>query len=156
MTSRRTITRRKAMATAAGGLAAISAIPVPAFARLEGPTLDEEIEAFAKGATPRSAGLSLGIEDVVEDGYNVPVTIDLDHSPLGGVRLEEFVLLAPENPRIQVALCGFSRLSGSPRVETRVRLAKSQTVTALARLSDGTVLRADRAVTVIVGGCDIP
>ncbi|WP_169833622.1 thiosulfate oxidation carrier complex protein SoxZ [Methylobrevis pamukkalensis] len=129
--------------------------PGPAAARIEGPTLEEEIAGFAGDAAVQRQGLALRVEALVEDGYNVPVEIALDGSLAGGVRLAQILLLAPDNPRVRTASFTFSAFTGVPRVETRVRLARSQTITALARLSDGRVLRADREVAVTVGGCDV-
>jgi sulfur-oxidizing protein SoxY len=64
-------------------------------------------------------------------------------------------LLSTLNPRAEVATFRFTLLSGKARVTSRMRLAKSQDVVAIAELSDGTFLIGMRAVTVKVGGCGI-
>ena len=51
-------------------------------------------------------------------------------------------LLSTANPRARVATFRFTLLSGKARVTSRMRLAKTQEVVAVAELSDGTFLMA--------------
>jgi sulfur-oxidizing protein SoxY len=64
-------------------------------------------------------------------------------------------LLSTANPRAAVATFRFTLLSGKARVTSRMRLAKTQDVVAIAELSDGTFLMGTRRVDVKVGGCGI-
>ena len=64
-------------------------------------------------------------------------------------------LLSTANPRAAVATFRFTLLSGKARVTSRMRLAKTQDVVAVAELSDGTFLMGTRKVDVKVGGCGI-
>ncbi|MBH0237562.1 thiosulfate oxidation carrier protein SoxY [Methylobrevis albus] len=149
----RPMSRRETLALGATA-AAFAAWPAPARARIEGPTLAEEIAAFAGAATPQEGSLVLEVEPAVEDGYNVPVRLAVEQSFGDGRFVTAMVLLAPENPLVRVATFHFTRLSGAADVTTRIRVARDQTLTALAKLSDGTVLTASRPIAVTVGGCD--
>ena len=64
-------------------------------------------------------------------------------------------LLSTANPRAAVATFRFTLLSGKARVTSRMRLAKTQDVVAVAELSDGRILLTRRKVDVKVGGCGI-
>ena len=71
----------------------------------------------------------------------------------GDDRVESIMLLGEENPNPIVATFHFSALSGAALVSTRVRLAASQKVIAVARMADGSVWRDERDVDVAIGGC---
>lgn len=140
------ITRR---AMVAGGLVLAVA---PARAALPGELAAAEA-AFARGVVPVPGPLRIEIPEAVENGAAVPVTLVADSPMTAANHVEAITLLAPDNPLVGVVTCHFTPMSGLARATTRVRLARSQTVVALARLSDGTVWRTERAVTVSIGGC---
>jgi len=71
----------------------------------------------------------------------------------GDDMVEEILVLASGNPNPGVATFKFSALSGEARASTRIRLAKTQDVVAVARMKDGSIKRASRAVKVTIGGC---
>ncbi|HET6320488.1 MAG TPA: thiosulfate oxidation carrier protein SoxY, partial [Hyphomicrobium sp.] len=64
-------------------------------------------------------------------------------------------LLSTANPRAKVATFHFTLLSGKARVTSRMRLAHTQDVVAVAELSGGRLLVTRRKVDVRIGGCDI-
>ncbi|BBE71871.1 thiosulfate oxidation carrier protein SoxY [Oharaeibacter diazotrophicus] len=113
--------------------------------------LEAEIAAFAAGLAVTSAPFGLTVDAAVESGYTVPVSI-VPAGLAAGERLEAVRLFAPENPLVRVATFHFGP-SATGRLSTRIRLARSQAVVALARTSAGRVLRQERRVEVLVGGC---
>lgn len=144
------LTSRRALLTATAAAALHATLPAWAFAAAD------EIEAFRGGAEPVESGLTLDIAASVENGAYVDVRIEAQSAMSGDDRrIEAIMLVAPGNPRPVVAQFQFGAASGSGRLATRMRLAKSQEVLALARMKDGSVRIARRAVTVVVGGCDI-
>jgi sulfur-oxidizing protein SoxY len=62
-------------------------------------------------------------------------------------------VLADGNPRAGVARFHFSPASGIAEANTRIRLAETQNVIALAKMNDGSVYRASKEVKVTIGGC---
>ena len=62
-------------------------------------------------------------------------------------------ILAEGNPSPEVASFYFSPRSGKAEVSTRIRLAKTQEVVALALLSDGSIYQTRTEVKVTIGGC---
>ena len=137
------IDRRDMLAAGLGGLA-LTALPRPL--RAAEPTADDLIAGFTGGATPVETGVTLDLPEVAENGFSVPVSISAPGAA-------EILLLAPENPWPQVARFRFGPLSGAQSLSTRIRLARTQEVIALARLADGGFARASVRVEVIVGGC---
>ena len=136
------IDRRDMLTTGLAGLA-IAALPRPVLAE---PTADQRIAAFTGGATPAETGVTLTLPEMAENGFSVPVTLDAPGAA-------EILLFAPANPWPQVAGFRFGALSGAQSVSTRIRLARTQEVIAIARMSDGGFARASARVEVVVGGC---
>jgi len=113
------------------------------------------LRAHIGRASPRPGPLSLDIAPMAENGSSVPVRLHVPADADGTVRALSVLLLAPDNPDPKIALWHFTPLSGSARVATRIRLARSQRVVAVAIMSDGTWRQTERAVHVTIGGCGI-
>ena len=63
-------------------------------------------------------------------------------------------MAAPEgNPRAGVATFKFSHMSGVAEASTRMRLAKTQKVVAIAKMNSGAVFMDSKDVKVTIGGC---
>ncbi|WP_372571785.1 thiosulfate oxidation carrier protein SoxY [Ruegeria jejuensis] len=140
--------RRDVMRVSVGALVALT---VPARAQQllvmqQDATLDEVIAAFTQGTPIAEGGVSLSLPDLAEDGYRVPVAFEATGA-------EEAMLIAPGNPVVPVLKIRFGPLAGSQKLATRMRLAQTQDVLALARMPDGTVAQDTRSVSVVVGGC---
>jgi sulfur-oxidizing protein SoxY len=113
------------------------------------------LEALIGKASPLASGLSLELPDSVENGDYVPVALGVDSPMTAENHVKAIHLLSTANPRAAVATFRFTTLSGKARVTSRMRLAKTQDVVAVAELSDGSVLITRRKVDVKVGGCGI-
>jgi len=113
------------------------------------------LEALLGKGIPRDRGLTLDLPETVDNGDYVPVALSVD-SPMTAVSHVKAVhILSTANPRAAVATFRFTSLSGKAAVTSRMRLAKTQDVVAVAELSDGSVLITRRKVDVKVGGCGI-
>ena len=66
---------------------------------------------------------------------------------------DSVMILADGNPRPEVATFHFTALSGAAAATTRMRLAKTQNVIALAKMADGSVYMDKKEVKVTIGGC---
>jgi len=109
---------------------------------------------FGKGA-PHDSGLTLDLPEAVDNGDYVPVALSVDSPMTAESHVKAVHILSTANPRAAVATFRFTPLSGKAAVTSRMRLAKTQDVVAVAEISDGTVLVARRKVDVKVGGCGI-
>lgn len=135
------LSRREALVLALGSVAA-AAIPMPALA-----SVDEAIAAFTGGAeVGTGGGLTLTAPEIAENGNTVPVSVDAPGA-------SAIMVLATGNPTPAVATFNFGELAGSQTASTRMRLAKTQEVVAIAKLADGTFVRASSEVKVTIGGC---
>lgn len=113
------------------------------------------LEAILNGATPAETGIVLDLPEHVENGDYVPVALEVDSPMTAENYVKAIHLLSTANPRANVATFHFTLLSGKARVTSRMRLAHTQDVVAVAELSDGRLLLTRRKVDVRIGGCDI-
>lgn len=135
-------TRRDVMRL--GGVAAAVAL-FPAVAVADSNGISQAIAAFTKGAMALEAGLSLEVPEIADNGGAVPVRV----AAAGARRI---ALFTDGNPYPGVVVFEFGRFT-PPAATIRIRLARSQSVIAVAELTDGTFRKASRAVAVTVGGC---
>ncbi len=148
------VTRRQALGLGAGAAAVLVAgtAVVPAFAK-EKQTADDAIKAFTGGAEAKSGKVSLTTPEIAENGNTVPVTFDVESPMTSDDHVAEVLVLADGNPRPGVATFHFSELSGEASASTRIRLAKTQNVIAVAKMSNGDFYMDKKLVKVTIGGC---
>ena len=135
------LTRRKILAIGSGAFAA-SLTGLPAFASLT----DDAIAAFTGGAEAGSGAISLTGPEIAENGNTVPIGVDAPGAT-------QITLFADGNPVPNVATFNFGPLSASRSASTRIRLAKTQNVVAVAKMEDGSFQMAKAEVKVTIGGC---
>ncbi len=146
-----TLNRREALAVVAGAAAfAVSGAKV-AFA-----TADETrkaILAFTGGAEPVEGKIMLDAPEIAENGNTVPVSVSVESPMTAEDHVEAVAILAEGNPSPAVATFHFTAMSGEAMASTRMRLAKTQNVIAVARMKDGSVFMDTKEVKVTIGGC---
>ncbi len=113
------------------------------------------LNALLGDAKPVSGGIEMDLPDAVENGDYVPLSIAVESPMTEESHVKAIHLLSTANPRADVATYRFTPLSGKARVISRMRLAMTQEVIAIAELSDGTFLMSVRNVDVKIGGCGI-
>ncbi len=97
--------------------------------------------------------ITLELPEIAENGNTVPFTITVD-SPMSETDFVKAThLISTGNPQADVATFTFTPESGKASVSSRMRLAKTQEVIAVAELSDGKFLLARKTVKVTIGGC---
>ena len=136
------LTRRKLMVAGSSVLALSAITGSPLFASI----VDDHINAFTGGADLGSGSIMLDTPEIAENGNTVPIEV----SAPGATSI---MLLAAGNPVPAVATFNFGPLSGARSGSTRIRLAKSQDVIAIAKMNDGSYEMASAMVKVTIGGC---
>ncbi|MBK1634446.1 thiosulfate oxidation carrier protein SoxY [Rhodovulum adriaticum] len=134
-------TRRGALAVGAG-VAATLMLPV----RGAMAAADDMIAEFTGGASVGDSGITLTTPEIAENGNTVPIEVDAP----GAVSI---LVLASGNPTPDVATFNFGPLAGAQRASTRIRLAGTQDVVAVAKMADGSFVQARNTVKVTIGGC---
>ena len=122
-----------------------------AFATVE--DVNKAIEAFAAGAAPGEGPLTLTTPEIAENGNSVPVSVLVESPMTEDDHVQSVMILADGNPLPNVATFNFSAMSGEAKASTRMRLAKTQNVIAVAKMSNGDVYKVSNNIKVTIGGC---
>ncbi|MWB77905.1 thiosulfate oxidation carrier protein SoxY [Pseudooceanicola sp. 216_PA32_1] len=134
-------TRRDTLALGLGA-AAMTVLPF----RVNAAATDDLIAEFTGGAEMGAGGLTLTAPEIAENGNTVPISVDAEGATA-------IMVLATGNPTPPVATFNFGELAGSQSASTRIRLAGTQELIAIARMSDGSFQRDSKTVKVTIGGC---
>lgn len=114
---------------------------------------EEALAGFLAERRVARDGITIDAPEVAENGNMVPVTIAIDSPMTEADHVDEVVLLSTRNPVAEIARFHFTPACGRGFVSTRVRLAESQEVVAVAVMSDGSLRQATRQIRVTIGGC---
>lgn len=134
----------------AAGLAA-TLLWRPAHATPDG--MKAAIDHFTGGMAARLGQLELQLSPLVENGNAVPVTLRMASPMTALSHVRRMALFTQRNPQPEVAVFHLSPASGVAQVSTRMRLATSQTVVALAELNDGSCWQHSIDVLVTLAAC---
>ena len=111
------------------------------------------IAEFTGGKSVSDGKVSLDVPEIAENGNTVPLAIGVDSPMTGDSYVKRVKVFATGNPTPDVATFNFTPQSGVAEASTRIRLAGTQEVIALAELSDGSFHQAKSTVKVTIGGC---
>lgn len=115
------------------------------------PALDAALAAFSGGAPLRDGRVAIDIAPLVENGNTVPVSVSVPGAEPALVR--RLALFTERNPQPEVAVFTLGPLAGRAAVATRMRLATSQAVIAVAQMADGSCWQQRVQVVVTLAAC---
>ncbi len=144
--------RRQAL-TIGAGAAAFVALGLPATPAFAKNNVDEVVGKFTGGKTPTAGRVKLDMPEIAENGNTVPMTVSVESPMTAESYVSDVLVVADGNPNAGVVTFHFSAAGGIAEANTRIRLATSQNVTAIAKMSDGSFYSATKAVKVTIGGC---
>ena len=147
------VTRRQALGLSAGAMAFAALGPGLNAARADEAATEKSLMEFAGGKTPAMGKITLNAPEIAENGNTVPITVSVDSEMTASSYVESVTVLAEGNPNPAVATFHFTPLSGEATATTRMRLAKTQNVIAVAKMNDGSVFMDKKQVKVTIGGC---
>jgi sulfur-oxidizing protein SoxY len=135
------------------GLAAAGVMLAARPARATPEELRAAVAAFTGGAAVRNGRVKIDLAELVENGNAVPVTVSVQSPMSEADHVRRIALFTEANPEPGVAVFHLSPRNGVARVATRMRLATSQQVLALAQMSDGSYWQASMEVIVTLAAC---
>lgn len=154
------IINRRTFVVSAGAAAGLT--PLLVYARTLGSlTLErsqqfqDEFARLTGDAIPVEGKIKVDLPELAENGNFVPITITVDSPMTEADHVRAIHILATANPVAQIATFHLSPMNGIARVQSRIRLAKTEDVVTLAELSSGAMLIATTLVKVTIGGCGI-
>lgn len=144
------LARRRGLLT---GGAALASLMVLRPARAQTGELAAAIAAYTGGAMVRPGRVKLEVATLIDNGNVVPVTLSVDSPMTPADHVTAIALFNEKNPQRDVFRFALGPRSGKAVVSTRIRLATSQQLVALARLSDGSWWTASADVIVVLAAC---
>ena len=137
--------RRTFLAALAGSLA------LPAIAQETG--LDPAAVKLANGAPLKKGKVTLTLPQLADNGNSVPIRIVVDSPMTEADHVKSIHLFSERNPVSNMANFYLGPRAGKAEIDSRVRLAGSQKVTAVAVLSDGTYWYDAAPIVVTLSAC---
>lgn len=141
--------RRRLLASAAGLGAWIAVRPASA---ADG-DLAAAVSTYTGGAMVRPGKVKLDIAQLVDNGNVVPLTVSVDSPMTANEYVKTIAVFNERNPQRDVARYVLGPRSGKAAVSTRIRLATSQKLVAVAQLSDGSFWSHTVDVIVTLAAC---
>jgi sulfur-oxidizing protein SoxY len=141
--------RRDFLAAWAGFVAMLTG----GIARAQSREFTEAFSKLAGDAKVQPGRVTLEIPRLADNGNSVPLKVRVESPMSAADHVTSITLLSDRNPRPVLATFRFGPRAGHPVVSTRVRLNGSQRVTAIARMSDGSLWSAQAPVEVTESAC---
>lgn len=134
------------------GFVALTVLPMAANAE---PSNDaaELIKKFTGGKEAAKGKITLDLPEIAENGNTVPLALTVESPMTAENYVKEVLFVADGNPNAGVATLMFTPMSGKAEASIRIRLAQTQNVIAVAKMSDGSLFTERKTVKVTIGGC---
>lgn len=160
MRNKKRATRREVLAGAAGLIGGLAPATRPTNAQVPAnpAALALAIRKVTGDAKVNDGKVTLEVPPLSENGNAVPLTVTVD-SPMTAVsHVKAIHVFAERNLQPNVIDAKLGPRAGRPVIQTRIRLADTQDIIAIAELNDGTFWRATANVIITLGACleDVP
>lgn len=147
-----TLTRRQALALSAAG-AALTIVGWGEGVHASPKAAADDIAKFTGGKTAEQGKIVIELPEIAENGNTVPLSVSVDAPMTEADHVTEILVVAEGNPNPGVATFHFTAMSGKAEASTRIRLATTQNIVAVAKTSSGKIYTASKLVKVTIGGC---
>jgi sulfur-oxidizing protein SoxY len=147
-------TRRQFLGLA-GGAAVLGAVPIVTMRPAEATPaeLASAIRNITGGAAVKTGKVKLDVPPLVENGNTVPLTVSVANPMAPEDHVRSIHVFNEKNPQPNIGNFHLGPHSGRAQVSTRIRLADSQKIVAIARLSDGSFWSTSVEVVVTLAAC---
>ena len=129
-------------------VAAVALLPA---ARATPEAMAAAIRSFTGGTPLREGKVRIEVATLVDNGNTVPVSVSVPG--VASAEVAAIALFNERNPQSDVARFHFGPRAGARTVSTRIRLATSQQLVAVARLADGSCWAQRVDVVVTLAAC---
>jgi sulfur-oxidizing protein SoxY len=149
-----TATRRQFLA-AAGGVGLVLAMR-PAEATPA--SMKQAIRQIVGEATVKPGKIKLDLPPLVENGNSVAMSVTVDSPMTAKDHVKAIYVFTEKNPQPNIISIQLGPRAGKAEIQTRVRLADTQSVVAICEMSDGSFWSDTVDVIITLGACleDLP
>jgi sulfur-oxidizing protein SoxY len=137
----------------AGGVAAgAAALSAPAQANTQA-QMEAAIRSVVGNAPVKKGRVELDLPPLVENGNTVPMAVSVESPMTKDNYVKAIHVFNEKNPQPNVLTVRLGPRAGKAQVSTRIRLADTQKVIAIAEMSDGTFWSDTTEVVVTLAAC---
>lgn len=115
--------------------------------------VQQAIRACIGDRQPQPGGVTMTLPKIAETGNSVPITVAVDSPMTPEDHVQRLHIIVGGNPEPVAATYHFGVRAGKAEISTRIRLARTQMVLALAEMSDTMVRSAAASIVVTLGAC---
>jgi sulfur-oxidizing protein SoxY len=146
---------RRQFLVSAGRAAVLSAAPIVTLRPAEATPamLASAIRDIVGTAVVRTGKVKLDVPPLVENGNTVPLTVSVASPMTPDDHVKSIHVFNEKNPQPNVGNFHLGANAGRAQISTRIRLADSQKIVAIAKLSDGSFWSASVDVVVTLAAC---
>jgi sulfur-oxidizing protein SoxY len=148
-------TSRRRFLGLAGSTAVLGAIPIVTVRPVEATPamLATAIRNVVGEAVVRTGKVKLDVPPLVENGNTVPMTVSVQNPMTANDYVKSIHVFNEKNPQPNVGNFYLGPHAGRAQISTRIRLADSQKIVAIARLSDDSFWSTSVDVVVTLAAC---
>ena len=147
-------TRRQFLGLA-GSAAVLGAVPLVTLRPAEATpaSMASAIRTVVGEAVVRTGKVKLDVPPLVENGNTVPMTVSVTNPMTPADHVVSIHVFNEKNPQPNMGNFYLGPHAGRAQISTRIRLADSQKIVAIAKLSDGSFWSATSDVVVTLAAC---
>jgi sulfur-oxidizing protein SoxY len=116
-------------------------------------TLESAIAEFSRGAKVTAGKVKFEIAELIDNGNAVPITVSVESPMTDASHVVAIAVFNEKNPQREVIKTKLMPLAGRAQISTRIRLATSQKLTAIAEMNDGSFFSQTVEVVVTLAAC---
>jgi sulfur-oxidizing protein SoxY len=146
---------RRQFLSLAGSAAVLGTVPMVTLRPAEATpaTLAGAVRNVVGAAVVRTGKVKIDVPPLVENGNTVPMTVSVSNPMTPDDYVKSIHVFNEKNPQPNVGNFYLGPHAGRAQISTRIRLADSQKIVAIARLSDGSFWSASVDVVVTLAAC---
>ena len=125
----------------------------PNIAEIRRAALAEAIKTTTGGAPIRAGRVKLDLPPLIDNGNVVPLSVEVESPMTAADHVKAIHVFTERNPQPYVVSAHLGPRAGRARIATRVRIADTGVVTAIAQMSDGSFWSGSVSVVVTLSAC---
>jgi sulfur-oxidizing protein SoxY len=145
--------RRQLLAGGGALVATALSIPVAEAAYEDDGDPTAALKHIAKGRTVQPGRVKLVLPELAENGNVVTMSVAVESPMTAADHVKTIHIVAEKNPLANIARFQLGPRSGRAEVQANIRLATTQTVNAIAEMSDGSLWSGTATVLVTLSAC---
>jgi sulfur-oxidizing protein SoxY len=147
------MTSRRTFLIATGSIAGTALVGPSGEADATPEAMQQALRKLTGNAKVSRGKVKLDIPPLIDNGNAVPMSVSVESPMTQAEHVKAIHVVTERNPQPNVVSVYLGPRAGRARMTTRIRIATSQTVTAVAELSDGTFWSGTADVVVTLSAC---